>query len=187
MGAVALTLVVATGRTQALDERLFSLFRPGDQWATGQVVTNEVVWLLGPVHVLALTMLVATLAARRQRSWRPLVITVGVVMTTVALVESLQSAIGRLDTHGDYLGGSYPSGHTVAATTAAGLLVLVHQHSGTLVRTLAAAGGATAVIGVALLVQGSHWATDVFGAGLLGVVVLSTAWAIAVPRHADQA
>lgn len=176
-----LTLAVSIGATQVVDDRVFQLFRPGDEWASGQLAMDVVVTVLNPMVVLGVALALGLLTAWRRESWRPLAMAAGTVAAVVVLVGVMQPAIGRLDAHGDYLGGSFPSGHTAAFATAAGVLVILHGRWATLPRTLLTGFLASAVIGFALLVQGSHWGSDVVGASLLATVILACVWWLSGP------
>lgn len=77
---------------------------------------------------------------------------------------------------------SFPSGHTLNATAVLGTiayLAMVHQRrQAPQAVTVAAAGGASAVVGLSRVLLGAHWFTDVAagwvsGAGWLAAVITS--------------
>lgn len=171
-----LSVLVATGVTDGLDDRVRELFRPAGQWGGLQVRVDTVVEGLRPpvcVVLLALATLAATVL---RRSWWPVVSVAVTGGATIALAGALKFGVGRVDTHGDLgtLGGSYPSGHVATVLVTAGCLALLaRERPGPLVWALVALLGG--VMAWALLVQTAHWFTDVLGGVLVAIIALSVA------------
>jgi membrane protein DedA with SNARE-associated domain/membrane-associated phospholipid phosphatase len=146
-----------------------------------QVVT----WLGSNAMVVPLLVAATVLACRSRRSWRPAV-AVGVVYAATLL---LHAGVGELvHRHrppvADWLTGasgwSYPSGHTIQATVAYGVL-LVLVTPGRTKRTKTMLTGAYAAIVVAVAASrvylGVHWLTDVLGSMSLGLALLAV-WGV---------
>lgn len=184
---VVLSVLVATGRTAALDDWARELFRPHDQWGTLQVQVDTIVEGLRPRNALALLVGVTALAALARRSWWPAVSVAVVVAVGAGITLLLKVVVGRADTHGEVglLSGSYPSGHVVTVLLLAGCtaLLLRERPGVTAWSVVAAAGG---VMAWALLVQTAHWLTDVVGAVLVGAVVLTLATRLPFTRAAGS-
>lgn len=173
---VVLSVLVATGRTQALDDWAKELFRPHDQWGDLQVRVDTIVEGLRPRNSGALLVVVTAVVAVVRRSWWPVVSVAAVVTAGALATVVLKAVVGRADTHGDLgtLSGSYPSGHVLLVLLLAGCTVLlVRERPGPLAWSLVGLAGA--VMAWALLVQTAHWLTDVVGAVLIGVAVLALA------------
>lgn len=173
---LVLSVLVATDRTVPLDDWARQLFRPHDHWGDLQVRVDTVVEGLRPRNSVALLVVVTAVVAVVRRSWWPVVSVAAVGAAGALLTLVLKGVVGRADTHGDLgsLSGSYPSGHVVMVLLLAGCTVLlVREHPGPLAWSLVGLAGA--VMAWALLVQTAHWLTDVLGAVLIGVVVLSLA------------
>ena len=173
---VILSVVVAADRTVALDSWARELFRPDDEWGRLQVQVDVIVEGLRPRNAGALLALVTAAVALWRRSWSPVVCVALVFATGIAMTLALKAIVGRADTHGQLgtLGGSYPSGHVVVLFLLTGCIVLlVWEHPSRLAWSLV--GAVALVMAWALLVQTAHWLTDVVGAVLIGVLILSVA------------
>jgi membrane-associated phospholipid phosphatase len=186
---VVLDLLVAPGSTHHLDVVLRDRWRPDDVWGPDQRRAGFVTDLIGPPTAAAFLLLVASHCAVRKRSWRPLMYAglVAVAGGTLAWLLKLQQ--GRTDPHGDLSSiGSFPSGHVTALLVCVGAAVLVHRE-----RTrwwewlLVAAAGAVMIVG--LLLQATHWFTDLAGGALLALAVLGAAAVLPLrftpPRGSD--
>jgi len=144
----------------------------------------EVLALPGQRGVLLLPiLLVATAAAKRVRSPRPVVVAASVVAVLSLLQIALKSPLGRTWPVSDqdvlYAGGlAYPSGHVLNAFVLVGLLLelaalaspdfarrLARQRRVRLVAVVAAGTG------VALVALDAHWLTDVLASWALGPVL----------------
>jgi hypothetical protein len=173
---VVLAVLVATGVTHGLDDRVRELFRPGDQWGDLQVQVDPIHEWFRPPITGGLLLLATAVAVVLRRSWWPAVCVAVTAGTAVGLAGVLGLTIDRADTHGDIgpLGGSFPSGHVVTIITAAGCVALLSRgRPGRLAWTLVGLAGG--VVGWALLVQTAHWFTDVVGGVLVAVVALALA------------
>jgi len=171
---LGLTVLVALGSTQGLDQHVRTLFRPDDQWGDLQIGVDPFIEVFSPVVCVGLLAVATASTAVWRRSWRPVVCVAPAVVAACLLTLALKLLVGRPDTHGVVatLGGSYPSGHVVAVLVAAGCLALLGRSTPTgLTWLLVALAGA--VMSWALLVQTAHWFTDVFGGGLVALLVLS--------------
>ncbi|GAA2142601.1 hypothetical protein GCM10009844_13940 [Nocardioides koreensis] len=200
-GGLPLTAVVATGAgstwlflgiTQDVvaREELTSLDPRVHAW----VLDHRLAWLdrlmqaatwLGSNAVLVPLLLLAGLALwRARRTWTPLAwitIVYGAALLARAVVG--EAVHRHRPPAADWLaaasGWSYPSGHTLQATAAYGVLVVLLA-SGRAARTRALlAGGAAlvvAVVAASRVYLGMHWLTDVLGSVTLGVALLCWWW-----------
>ncbi|MFC5729975.1 MULTISPECIES: phosphatase PAP2 family protein [Nocardioides] len=167
-----LSALVSAGRTAGFDDSAREWFWPSGEWGWQQRVCDVVVEGLQPRVSVVLLLVGGALAARSFRSLWPLLLTGVAVVLLIAGLWVLRSAVTRVDMHG--VDGSYPSGHEASIVVTAGTLVLVARWHGTSWRTVGGVGATALVMGVALLVTGTHWSTDVVGGALLGLSVLGT-------------
>jgi membrane-associated phospholipid phosphatase len=170
---VALTLAVDRHATDALDRWAFRWFWPSGSWGVPQRLGDVLVNLGQPAVTAACLGLAALRVAVRERRPGVLLRALVTIAGVSLLVVVLKHAAARSDVHGSvgHLGGSYPSGHMVALLAYGdGLLRLTrHQFRA---RTALLAAAATA-LGVALLVTGTHWLTDVVAGALAGTAVIT--------------
>ena len=159
----------------ALDHRL--------AWLTH--VFRVVTWL-GSTSVVVPLLLVATvLACRSRRSWRPASAVAVVYVAAVLLHAGVGELVHRARPPAtDWLAGadgwSYPSGHTLQATVAYGvLLVLLASGRARRTKVWLAAGYVVTVLAVAAsrVYLGMHWLTDVLGSMALGLALLAV-WGV---------
>ena len=146
----ALSVLVHTHVTDGVDLWVFRHLYPHQHWGLPQVVSDVLVEALQPT-ITALVYL--ALAWRRARS-----AVLGALLrvaTVTVTVTFLKWFFDRPDVHGntEHLGGSYPSGHMVALVAYGGPWWLA------------------APLGLALLVTGTHWLTDVVAGVLMGGVL----------------
>jgi MFS transporter, DHA2 family, multidrug resistance protein len=191
---VAVPACVAFGLLAVAVESAWNPFRSLDQRVASDLhaqVAPHPAW----VHVLtAVTnaggpttfrVLVGVLAvglwirgARHLALWAVAVMAAGAVLDTV-----LKSAVGRVRPHlpnplASAPGGSFPSGHALAATLGCGVIILVllpvlHRRGRVAAWTLGViVVGAVSYTRVAL---GVHWVTDVVGSWILGIGLLAAA------------
>ena len=183
LGSAAAFAVLATsvrlGLLDTFDSIVREWARPHDAWGPAQVHANLVVDGLQPAILALLLAAVTAASCVRRRSLRPATFVGGVSLVTVALTVASQTAVSRPDPHGSLpnsYGGSFPSGHTVAAVVCLGLAVLVAlPRAGGWIWLIPALGGS--LMGASLLLQAAHWSTDVVGGGLLATGVLAVATA----------
>jgi membrane-associated phospholipid phosphatase len=159
-----LSVLVHTHATDRADLWVFAHLYPHQQWGLPQRVSDVLVEALQP----AVTGLVYVVLAWR-RSRAALLRAVARVALVTVTVAFLKWFFDRPDVHGStaHLGGSYPSGHMVALVAYGGPWWLA------------------APLGVALLVTGTHWLTDVVAGVLVGGVlrgVLAARPRTAAPR-----
>jgi membrane-associated phospholipid phosphatase len=154
----------------------------------------RVVVLLGQRGILVLPLLVLSIiASRRCQSWRPLVVTLLMLLALNGITYGIQTTTGRTlpGTGQDllYAGGlGYPSGHTANATAILPLMALLIagpggiRHSSTLLRRLLVVAGLGALIeGLTVTALGWHWFTDALGGWCVGLIVLLAALAVLDP------
>jgi membrane-associated phospholipid phosphatase len=148
------------------------------------------------VEVVAYTLSAVggALLLRPRSWWRGALVGVGVLIAGQVLRVGLAALIGRdrpprADWAATAAGYSFPSGHTVSATLAAGLLCLGLLH--TLRSAWRTAGVAVAVCwaildGASRVYQGVHWPSDVLGGWLFGsALILLVAAVLATERVAS--
>jgi membrane-associated phospholipid phosphatase len=163
----------ANGTLHRLDVAARNAFRPDDVWGTVQVRADMVVEGLEPSRVLPVYVVLVALLAWRRRSWRAVLH--ALVLLAVAGVPALlvKRAVARTDPHHVMSSaGSFPSGHVlVLLVCVGGLLLLVRgaprwwEWALVLLVDLAMA--------VSLLLQATHWLTDVVAGILLGAAALA--------------
>lgn len=173
---LVLSVLVATGVTQELDDSARQLFRPDDVWGANQLLVGNVVDGLAPPVALALLALAGTVAAGRARSLRPLGYVVLLTAVAVVLTIASKTVLHRPDPHGGMtsIGGAFPSGHMlVLLISLVGALVLLRAQSRWWAWCAVALVELT--MAVSLLVLATHWLTDVGGGVLLGLTALSLA------------
>lgn len=178
---IGLTALVVAGASLTPDRACLGWFTALDRpypvhlaWRT--VVMGGQFWLVGTAVVVA-----GGLRARRLRSWRPLVVALAAVGSLDALIWIGKHLVGRTSPHSginEVLVGatSYPSGHTANATMCLSLLALLAAGSAPLRRrALRAAVLLAVVVGIANLVLGYHWPSEVLAGWLLGTLVVTAA------------
>lgn len=142
--------------------------------------------------VVPIGFVLAAAVAYRRRSVRPLVMMAAVYLLAAGLAAFLKELLHRAepgDVAGE-LGRSFPSGHTTQAAAVYGMAALLWAE-GASPRTRRVATGmavaASTVVGVALLVRGAHWLSDVVAGYAIGVAALVTvAAASALVRSRDR-
>ena len=168
-----LTVAVALGLTRGFDAAVLGWARPGDVWGPVQWRAGAVTSGLRPVRMLELGSALVLLACLVRRSLGPALLAAAAGVLSGSLTLVLKLLLARPDPHGALFGdgGSFPSGHTVTAAVAVGVAVMVCRPSGRRLRWLLP-GLVAALIGVCLVLQGAHWATDVLGGALIAAFVL---------------
>lgn len=170
---VLLSLFVATSVVQHLDVAARGYFRPHDEWGPTQMRADMVVEGAKPRNVAPLLALVGVASSVRMRSWRPAAYAAAIGLGTAVLTVLVKLMLQRTDPHSDMstFGGSFPSGHMVSLLVCLGgaILVLRERSRWWEWGVVALAGS---VMAWALLVQATHWATDVLGGVLIALTVL---------------
>jgi membrane-associated phospholipid phosphatase len=159
----------------------------------------RVLVLLGQRGILLLPLLIlAIAAARRSRSWRPLVVTLLMLLALNGITYAIQATTGRTlpGTGKDllYAGGlAYPSGHTANATAILPLLALliagplgIRPWPRSLRWLFAVAAIGAASEGLMVTVLGWHWFTDALGGWCLGLIVLLPAALALLPSARER-
>lgn len=183
---VALTTLVGTGLLDGWDRAVRSWARPDDVWGPWQIRVDIVVEGVRPAVLAAVLLAVTLVTCAVRRSLWPAVLCAGSVLVAGTLALATKAVLGRPDPHGAMTsshGGSFPSGHVLAAVLLTGLVVLLIPAVGRWSRWLLPAAVGS-VMAAALLIQAAHWASDVLGGALLGTAVL--AGATAVPMRAPR-
>ncbi len=181
---LGLTLLVAAGSTQQVDDAARELFRPHDMWSTPQHRAGDVIDGLKPLYVVAVAAALVGWISVRRASVRPIALLGAAVLVTGAATWVTKQALDRPDTHGFQSGGSYSSGHVAVLLVVLGCLTLLAPR----IRwwMWAGAGVVVGVMAVSLMVQATHWLSDVIGGGLLGAAVLAGAALVSDRWRHDQ-
>lgn len=189
---VLLTLLVATGATDRVDVAVRDTLRPDDVWGTVQVRADTVVEGLKPARTLLVFAVCVSLVAGLRRSWRPVVHALALLAIAGLPALAVKAAMARTDPHRELSSlGSYPSGHVLVLLVCLGGLVLLGRQGHRWWRWVLVAL-VDLVMAVALLVQATHWLTDVVAGVLLGVVALLATARLAhdgtlrPPRHTGR-
>lgn len=132
-------------------------------------------WLGSTVVTLPLLAVAGVWLARRRRSWAPLADIVVVYGSAVLLHAVIGLLVHRqrppvADWLAPGAGWAYPSGHTMQAVAAWGLLDPMVARTSPNRRRLVAAGAAlmiSIVVGTSRIYPGMHWPTDVLGGASL--------------------
>ena len=171
-GYAVLTLLVAVGATQSLDDAVRERFRPDDVWGAAQTTTGPLIDALEPRRVFALLAAVALVTSLRRVSWRPLGFAALLAVSASAVTAATKYALHRADPHAEVFGGgSYPSGHMLADLVCLGGMVLLLWRPAPWWAWLPVVAVEVAMA-LALLFAAAHWFTDVVGGALLGAAVL---------------
>ena len=174
---IALAVTVHLGLINQSDSIVRDWARPDDVWGPAQVRADIVVHGLRPAVIAALLAAFTVACSVKRRSLRPVGFVSGACLATVILTAAAKRVVGRLDTHGlltNGYGGSFPSGHVTTVMICLGLAVLVARpHGGRWVWLAPALGGC--LMAASLLLQATHWFTDVLGGGLLATGLLAVA------------
>ncbi|PZS25383.1 MAG: hypothetical protein DLM59_20385 [Pseudonocardiales bacterium] len=141
-------------------------------------------------------LLLAGLAARRQRSPRPLLVALGALVGLAIVVLVFKAAVGRVAPSsghdGVHAGGSsYPSGHAINAIVCWGLVLEFAATLGDRARRalgrgarLAITAALAAAAGLSMIALDYHWLSDVIAGWLLGVLLLGVVLAMKPVRAA---
>ena len=141
------------------------------------------VTLLGQRAVtVPLVLAAAAWVGRRDRAWRPLLVTAAALATLGIVGEAFKRWVGRLAPHapvvGLHAGGMlFPGGHAANVVLSGGLLLSVARSTrvGRRYRQVLLAGwiAVSTAVGVASALVGFHWASDVAAGWLLGALLLT--------------
>ena len=141
------------------------------------------VTLLGQRAVtVPLVLAAAAGVGRRDRVWRPLLVTAGALATLGIVVEAFKRWVGRLAPHALVValhagGMSFPGGHAANVVLSGGLLLSLarstragRRHGRVL---LAGWVAVSTAVGLASVLVGFHWVSDVAAGWLLGALLLT--------------
>jgi membrane-associated phospholipid phosphatase len=169
-----LAISVHLGSLNTFDAIMRQWARPDDVWGAAELRADIVVEGLRPPIIAALLVAFTAVCCIKGRSLRPAAFVGVVSVVTVALTVITKFAVGRPDPYGfiGSTGGSFPSGHIITLMVSLGLAVLLAwpRVGSRWVWLAPALGGG--LMGVCLLLQATHWFTDIVGGILLAVVVL---------------
>lgn len=180
---LGLTLLVAIGATQAVDDAAKDFFRPDDMWSTPQFRAGDVITGGKPLHVVVVATVLTGWRSVRRATVRPIALVGTALLVTAAVTWITKRVVDRPDTHGFDTGGSYSSGHVAVLLVTLGCLTLLAAR--TRWWMWAATFVAVCVMAVCLLVQATHWLTDIVGGALLGTAVLACA-TVVTSRSRDR-
>jgi membrane-associated phospholipid phosphatase len=168
-----------------LDIAAYHAARPDGGWGLVQERATHVVSALQPAHFTALLLLLVAVLALLRRSLRPLGVAVVVAVPVVLVTFGTKHAMSLWDPSTTPVAhGSFPSGHTVVAVTAIGVMVLLVRPETRWGWLLPAVMGC--VIGIPLVLASVHPATDVVGGGLLAAAALTSATAASLGQWASE-
>jgi membrane-associated phospholipid phosphatase len=149
---------------------------------------SSIARVFGPVGMPAMTLAAGTYLSLRGRTRTPLTLLVAAGTGSLLMTLSGKGMIRRnrpdhVDAIPPYESSpSFPSGHTLNATTIAGtvayLLVLQQKKQFPQAALIAAGAGTASAVGLSRVLLGAHWFTDVLigwttGSGWLGLVITS--------------
>lgn len=168
-----------------LDVAVAKAVSPDDVWGLVQIRAARVVGALRPTHLVLPLLLVVSALSLARRSLRPFAVLAMVGIPVVVATLGTKWVMAHSDTSaGPVAHGSFPSGHTVSAVTAFGVVVLLLRPGTRWGWLLPAAVGC--VMGGALILAWVHPASDVIGAGLLAAAALSGATAARLGQWAGD-
>jgi len=141
------------------------------------------VTLLGQRAVtVPLVLAAAAWVGRRDRAWRPLLVAAAALATLGIVVEAFKRWVGRLGPHAPVValhagGMSFPGGHAANVVLSGGLLLSLARSTrvGRSHRRVLLAGwiAVSTAVGVASVLVGFHWVSDVVAGWLLGALLLT--------------
>lgn len=166
---LGLAVLSAAGRLDGPDRRVLELADPGRVWGLPQRLGDVLVEGAQPAVTATALLIVAAIASRHARSVRPLGEAILVIAAVAVPVLLLKLLVDRAPVSGS--GASFPSGHEASLVAYLGTIARTRPP-----RTRRAAVTGTAALAVlmavALVVTGTHWASDVIGGAALGLAVL---------------
>jgi membrane-associated phospholipid phosphatase len=180
-----LTLAVHLRWLDPLDIAVRSATHAGEVWGPRQIRAAHVVRALQPAHLAVPLLLIIAVVSLLRRSLRPLAVMA--VVGGLAIFVTLGTKWVMAHSEGNQMPvahGSFPSGHTVSVIVAFGLAVLLLRPGTYWGWLLPAFMGS--LMGWAIVVAVVHPATDVMGAGLLGIAVLGSARAAGLGQWASK-
>jgi undecaprenyl-diphosphatase len=201
-GAVLVLLVMCgTGLllTDPLTDAGFGHWEGGlDRWfadhrhAGWNTATNAASLAGDTPAAIALSVLAFVVLRLLVHRWRESVVLATSMIGEVILFSSTAAVVGRDRPTVQHLDGtpptsSFPSGHTAAATTLYGVLVLIvfAYSARTLWRVLAVSAAALIVasIGMSRLYRGMHFPSDILGGILLGLLWITVTYFVLLRGH----
>lgn len=127
--------------------------------------------------------LVAAVLARRHRTWRPLLLSLYVVVSLNLVVGGMKLLIGRAQPSTDHVdvftgGVIFPSGHTSNMVLTGGLVIYLlkrYTNNPPVRRLLVVVVLATTLTAATSLYLNTHWLSDLIGGALVGGLLLQAA------------
>lgn len=194
--ALSIAAVVAVGATwtflgitqDVLVREELARFDPGiHAWVVAHrnggldVFFKTVTWLGANAVVVPVLAIGGGVLSRRRRSWSPLVAIAVVYGSAVVLHAVVAQLVQRpRPPRADWIaaasGWGYPSGHTVQAVAAWGVLALLLSARAaprTRVLVTSTAAVIVCVVGLSRVYLGVHWATDVLGGATMSTALLA--------------
>jgi membrane-associated phospholipid phosphatase len=178
-----LALAVHLRMLDSLDIAVRGATHAGEVGGTMRLRANHLVRALSPDHLAVPLLLIGAVACLLRRSLRPFAVMA--VVGGLAIFVTLGTKWVMAHTEGNQwpiAHGSFPSGHAVSVIVAFGLAVLLLWPGTRWAWLLPAFMGL--LMGGAIVVAAVHPATDVLGAGLLGIAVLGSASAAGLGQWA---
>jgi membrane-associated phospholipid phosphatase len=169
----------------SLDIAVRNATHAGDAGGLARLRANQVVRALSPDHLAVPLLLIGAVVSLRRRSLRPFAVMA--VVGGLAIFVTLGTKWVMAHTEGNQWPiphGSFPSGHAVSVIVAFGLAALLLWPGTHWSWLLPAFIGS--LMSAAIVVAATHPATDVVGAGLLGIAVLGCARAAGLGQWASN-
>jgi len=178
-------LAVHLRMVDSLDITVRSATHAGEVGGLVRLRANQIVRALSPDHLAVPLLLIGAVVSLLRRSLRPFAVMAAV--GGLAIFMTLGTKWVMAHTEGNQwpvAHGSFPSGHAVSVIVAFGLAVLLLWPGTYWGWLLPAFIGS--FMGGAIVVAAVHPATDVVGAGLLGIAVLGSAKAAGLGQWASN-
>jgi membrane-associated phospholipid phosphatase len=163
--------------------RYIERFPDGEHLVTDvfAVALHPAVQLLGGAALLAAA--VAQVATRRR--WALFVVLT--ILGALILEPVLKDVIQRPPVEGATAGSSFPSGHALRSMAGAVALILLMWHTRFRWPIVVSAAFAVAIVGVAIVHEDWHWASDVLGGWCLGGAWVALLYLIIRPARGMSA
>jgi undecaprenyl-diphosphatase len=158
-------------------------------WRSAMYVITTTANTTTVLPLAAIAVVVLLFLGRRRQVYLLLSAVAGTTALRLLILDTIQRP-RPADRLAPAAGWSFPSGHTTAAATTAGLLIIIGGSllPGRRSRTILTVGASlwAVSVGVSRVALVVHWPTDVLGAGLLVTAVLTTLNQIFTTRAAPE-